>query len=43
MNDELFNALLESVQQADDIIQGKTKPARVTVFAEPEVKAVVCG
>jgi putative transcriptional regulator len=40
MNDELFNALLESVQQADDIIQGKTKPARVTVFAEPEVKAI---
>ncbi len=40
MNDELFNALLESVQQADDIIQGKAKPARVTVFAEPEVKAV---
>jgi hypothetical protein len=23
MNDEQFNALLESVQQADDIIQGK--------------------
>ncbi len=40
MNDELFNALLESVQQADDIIQSKAKPARVTVFAEPEVKAV---
>jgi putative transcriptional regulator len=40
MNDELFNALLESVQQVDDIIQGKAKPARVTVFAEPEVKAV---
>lgn len=40
MNDELFNALLESVQQADDIIQGKAKPARITAFAEPEVKAV---
>ena len=40
MNDELFNALLESVQQADDIIQGKAKPARITALAEPEVKAV---
>ena len=40
MNDELFNALLESVQQADDIIHGKAKPARITAFAEPEVKAV---
>jgi len=40
MNDELFNALLESVEQADDIIQGKAKPAQITVFAEPEVKAV---
>ena len=40
MNDELFNALLESVEQADDIIQGKAKPARITAFAEPEVKAV---
>lgn len=40
MNDDMFNALLESVQQADGIIQGKTAPARVTEFAEPEVKAI---
>lgn len=40
MNDELFNALMESVQQTDDIIQGKAKPARVTAFAEPEVKTI---
>ncbi len=40
MNDELFNALLESVQQADDIIQRKAKPARKTEFAELEVKAI---
>lgn len=40
MNDELFNTLLESVQQADGIIQGNAKPARVTAFAEPEVKAI---
>jgi len=40
MNDDMFNALLESVQQADDIIQGKAKPARVSEFAEPQVKAI---
>lgn len=40
MNDDMFNALLESVQQADGIIQGKAAPARVTEFAEPEVKAI---
>ena len=40
MNDDMFNELLASVEQADDIIQGKAKPARVTQFAEPEVKAI---
>jgi putative transcriptional regulator len=40
MNDDMFNQLLESVSQADDIIQGKTKPARLTEFAEPQVKAI---
>jgi putative transcriptional regulator len=40
MNDDMFNELLASVEQADDIIQGKAKPVRVTQFAEPEVKAI---
>jgi putative transcriptional regulator len=40
MNDELFQALLTSVQQADAIISGTAKPARLSTFAEPEVKAV---
>lgn len=40
MNDELFQTLLTSVQQADAIINGKAEPARVSSFAEPEVKAV---
>ena len=40
MNDELFQALLTSVQQADAIISGKAEPTRSNSFAEPEVKAV---
>ncbi|MBB1327384.1 helix-turn-helix domain-containing protein [Pseudoalteromonas sp. SR45-1] len=40
MNDDMFNELLASVEQADSIIQGKAQPARVTAFAEPEVKAI---
>lgn len=40
MNDEMFKELMASVQQADAIIQGKAKPARVTTFEEPEVKAI---
>ena len=40
MNEELFQSLLTSVQQADAIISGKAEPARVSSFAEPEVKAV---
>ena len=40
MNDKLFQALLTSVQQADAIISGTANPARISSFAEPEVKAV---
>ncbi|OEE54079.1 MULTISPECIES: NadS family protein [Vibrionaceae] len=40
MNDDMFNELLASVEQADDIVQGKAQAARVTEFAEPEVKAI---
>ena len=34
MNDELFQALLTSVQQADAIISGKAEPTRINSFAE---------
>lgn len=40
MNDDMFNELLESVQQADSLIKGQSKAGRVTVFAEPEVKVI---
>jgi len=40
MNDDMFEQLMESVSQADEIIKGKTKPARTTEFAEPQVKAI---
>jgi putative transcriptional regulator len=40
MNDNIFKKLKDSVHQADDLIQGKAMPSHVTVFAEPEVKAV---
>jgi putative transcriptional regulator len=39
MNDDLFKQLIDSVNQADIIIQGKAKASRVTEFAEPQVKA----
>lgn len=40
MKDELFNELLTSVKQADDIIQGKNQAHTVTAFDELEVKAI---
>ena len=40
MNDDMFNELMASVEQADNIIQGKVAPERITAFAEPEVKAI---
>lgn len=40
MNGDMFEQLIESVSQADDIIKGKAKPLRTTEFAEPQVKAI---
>ena len=40
MNDDAFEQLMESIGQADEIQKGKKKPARVTEFAEPQVKAI---
>ncbi|NVK29188.1 MAG: helix-turn-helix domain-containing protein [Flavobacteriia bacterium] len=36
----MFNELLESVQQADNIIKGQVSAARITEFADPEVKVI---
>lgn len=40
MKNELFDELLASVQEMDDIAQNKKAPARVAEFPEPEVKAI---
>ena len=40
MKNELFNELLASVQEMDDIVQGKRAAARVTKFPDPEVKLI---
>ena len=40
MNGDMFEQLIESVSQADDIIKDKAKPSRTTEFAEPQVKAI---
>lgn len=40
MKDEMFNELLASVQEMDEIVQGKQSAARVTEFPTPEVKGI---
>lgn len=40
MNDEMFNELLGSVKEMDQITRGKKKPARTFHYPEPEVKAI---
>lgn len=40
MNDDIFNELLTSIEQADEIIQGKSQASRISEFAEPQVKAI---
>ena len=40
MKEDEFNVLLESVKQADAIIRNKANASRITVFEEPEVKAI---
>ncbi len=40
MKNELFNELLASVQEMDDIVHGKKAAARVTKFPEPAVKVI---
>ena len=40
MKNELFNELLASVREMDEIVQGKKAAARVTEFPEPEAKLI---
>lgn len=40
MKNELFEELLASVHEMDDIAHGKKKAARVTEYPEPEVKVI---
>ncbi|AHK15224.1 NadS family protein [Thalassolituus oleivorans] len=40
MKDELFNQLMQSVQEADGILKGKQAPARATQIEIPDVKAI---
>lgn len=40
MKNELFDELLASVQEMDEIIQGKKAAARMTEYPEPKVKVI---
>ena len=40
MKNVLFNELLASVQEMDEIVQGKKAAARATKFPEPEAKII---
>lgn len=40
MNDEQFDKLLASVNQADSIINGKKMPSRISQFDDIEVKTI---
>ena len=40
MKNELFNELLASVQEMDEIVQGKKAAASVTKFPEPKAKII---
>jgi len=40
MNDEMFNELLKSVKEMDQIAKGKKKASRRFEFKEPKVKTI---
>lgn len=40
MKNEMFDGLLASVQEMDEIVQGKKAATRVTEYPEPEVKVI---
>lgn len=40
MDNDMFDELMTSVQEMDDIVKGQKQPARRFEFPEPEVKAI---
>ncbi len=40
MKDQMFNELLESVKEMEQVRRGRTKSSRQFVIKEPEVKAI---
>jgi putative transcriptional regulator len=40
MDNDMFNELLLSVEQMDNIVQGKERASREFVFPDPEVKGI---
>jgi putative transcriptional regulator len=40
MNKKMFDELLSSVKEMDQIAKGKKKPARIFNYPEPEVKSI---
>lgn len=40
MKNDMFDELLASVQEMDEIVEGKKAAAQVTEFPEPEVKLI---
>ena len=40
MNDEMFNELLASVKEMDEIVKGNAEPSRMFEYPEPEVKNI---
>ena len=41
MDKSMFEELLASVHEIDEIVKGQKEPAKVTEFPKPEVKAMV--
>lgn len=41
MKNELFDELLASVQEMDEIVEGKKAAAPMTEYPEPEVKVIL--
>lgn len=40
MDNDMFDELMASAQEMDDIVKGQKQPARSFEFPEPEVKAI---
>ncbi|CAN5835590.1 NadS family protein [soil metagenome] len=43
MREDLFNELVDSVEEAGAYLRGKAAPARVTFVGEPDPKAIRAG